>query len=155
MKHTISLFLMLATLWLINSGHYTPLILGLGLASIALVIYIVHLMDLVDHESQPIHLTLRIPLYWGWLFKELVLSNIDVVKRIWKGNQSIYPVVATLKISQKSDIGKVIYANSITLTPGTVTIDLQEDSLTVHALTQEGLTALEKGEMDQRVTALE
>lgn len=155
MKHTISLTLMLAALWLLNSGHYTPLIIALGIVSILLVIIIVHMMDVVDHESQPIHLTQRLPAYWAWLAKELVLSNIDVVKRIWKGNDSIYPTIGTLKISQKTDIGRVIYANSITLTPGTITIDLEDDTIVVHALTQEGLQALEAGEMDRRVTALE
>lgn len=155
MKHTLSLALMLAALWLLNSGHYTPLIIGLGIASILLVILIAHMMDLVDHESQPLHLTRRLPLYWAWLMKELVISNIDVVRCIWKGNDSIYPVIGTLKITQKSDMGRVIYANSITLTPGTVTIDLQDDTITVHALTREGLQALEGGEMDRRVTELE
>jgi len=49
----------------------------------------------------------------------------------------------------------VIYANSITLTPGTVTLDLEEGHVTVHALTREGAQALASGEMDGRVTALE
>lgn len=155
MKHTISLALMMAALWLLNSGHYTPLIIGLGIASIFLVIVIAHMMDVVDQESQSLNLTGRFLVYWGWLIKELVLSNVAVVKCIWKGNDSIYPVVGTLKISQKSDMGRVIYANSITLTPGTVAIDLQDNTITVHALTREGLQALEAGEMDRRVTGLE
>ncbi len=155
MKHTASLALTLALIWLLNSGHYTPLIIGLGIISIIFVLFISHKMDMVDHESQPIHLTFRILNYWAWLFKELIFSNIDVVKRIWKGNKSIHPVIGTLKISQQSDLCKVIYANSITLTPGTLTIELQDDTITIHALTPEGLQALEAGEMDRRVTKLE
>lgn len=155
MKHTLSLALTLAIIWLLNSGHYSLLILSLGFVSIVLVITIVHIMDLIDHESQPIHLTFRLPMYWLWLFKELVISNIDVAKRVWLGKSSIYPVVETLKITQRTDMGKVIYANSITLTPGTVTIDLQDNELTVHALTREAMQSLQQGEMDRRVTELE
>ena len=155
MRHTISLFLTLATFWLLNSGHYTLLILSLGLISIALALYIAHRMDVVDHESQPVHLTLKLPGYHLWLIKEVILSNISVVKHIWLGNGSISPTLATIKANQKTDIGKVIYANSITLTPGTVTVDLKGDRITVHALLRENIEALEAGEMDRRISRLE
>jgi multicomponent Na+:H+ antiporter subunit E len=155
MRHTISLFLTLAAFWLLNSGHYTLLILSLGLISIALVLYIAHRMDVVDHESQPLHLTLRIPAYHLWLVKEGILSNISVVKHIWLGNESISPTLATIKASQKTDLGKVIYASSITLTPGTVAVDLAGDQIMVHALLREDIEALEAGEMDRRVSELE
>jgi multicomponent Na+:H+ antiporter subunit E len=112
-------------------------------------------MDVVDHESQPLHLTLKLPAFYAWLIKEIILANFLVVKHIWLGNKSISPVLATITASQKTEIGKVIYANSITLTPGTVTVDLQGDQFTVHALLQESIEDLESGEMDRRVTQLE
>lgn len=155
MKHTISLFLTLAVFWLLNSGHYTPLILSLGAVSIAFVVYIAHRMDVVDHESQPLHLTSRVPIYYIWLGKEIILANISVVKHIWLGNESISPTLSVLKASQKTDMGKVIYANSITLTPGTVAIDVVDDQIMVHALLRESRDDLEAGEMDRRVRLLE
>jgi multicomponent Na+:H+ antiporter subunit E len=156
LPHTISLFLTLAAFWLLNSGHYTLLILSLGLFSIALVLYIAHRMDVVDHESQPLHLiTLRIPGYHLWLVKEIILSNISVVKHIWLGNETISPILTTIKASQKTDMGKVIYANSITLTPGTVAVDLVGDQIKVHALSRENIEVLQAGEMDRRVCRLE
>ena len=155
MKHTISLFLTLAVFWLLNSGHYTPLILSLGAVSIAFVVYIAHRMDVVDHESQPLHLTSRVPIYYIWLGKEIILANISVVKHIWLGNESISPTLSVLKASQKTDMGKVIYANSITLTPGTVAIDVVDDQIMVHALLRESRDDLETGEMDRRVRLLE
>jgi len=155
MKHTLILSLVLTAFWLVNSGHYTSLMLLLGAASIAIVIYIAHRMDVVDHEAQPIHLTLKLPVYIGWLIKEIVLANISVVKHIWLGNGSISPVMATITASQKTDMGKVIYANSITLTPGTVTIKLDHDEFLVHALLRESIEDLESGDMDRRVTQLE
>ena len=155
MRHTVSLFLTLAAFWLLNSGHYTLLIMSLGLISIALVLYIAHRMDVVDHESQPLSRTLKMPGYHLWLSKEIILSNISVVKHIWLGNETISPVLTTIKASQKTDLGKVIYANSITLTPGTVAVDLVGDQITVHALLRENIEVLQAGEMDRRVSRLE
>lgn len=155
-RHFISLSIGLAAFWLLNSGHYNPLLLSLGAISILIVLYIVHRMDVIDHESQPIYyLPPEIIVYYLWLIKEIVLANIQVVKHIWLGNDSISPTMKTIRASQKSDMGKVIYANSITLTPGTVTVDMDHDMLTVHALVSENLTALEEGEMDRRVSRLE
>jgi len=155
MRHTIMLSLSLAIFWLANSGHYSALILSLGVISIAVIVYIAHRMDVVDHEAQPIHLTLKIPGYYAWLAKEIILSNLTVVKHIWLGNKSISPGFATITASQKTEIGKVIYANSITLTPGTVTVTLEDDKFLVHSLLKESIEDLESGEMDRRVTQLE
>lgn len=155
MRHTISLSLTLALFWLINSGHYTTILLWIGAGSVTLVVFIAHRMDVVDHESQPIHLTLKLPSYYLWLINEIVISNITVVKHIWLGNQSISPAMAIIKSNQKTDMGKVIYANSISLTPGTVAIDLHGDQVTVHALIQDDLDTLMHGDMDRRVCQLE
>ena len=155
MRHTIMLSLTLAVFWLAISGHYTSLMLSLGAISIALIVYIAHRMDVVDHEAQPLHLTLKIPGYYAWLIKEIFLANLTVIKHIWLGNKSISPVFATITASQKTEIGKVIYANSITLTPGTVTVNLEGDKFLVHSLLQESIEDLKSGEMDRRVTQLE
>ena len=155
MRHTVSLSILLTIFWLLNSGHNSILMLSLGAISIVFVLYLVHRMDVVDHESQPVHLTLKFPAYYAWLIKEIILANILVVKHIWLGNKSISPTLKTIKASQKTDIGKVIYANSITLTPGTVTVNLQGDELTVHALCRESIEELEAGDMDHRVSQLE
>jgi multicomponent Na+:H+ antiporter subunit E len=112
-------------------------------------------MELVDQESQPLNLTFKIWGFYLWLSKEIILSNITVVKHIWLGNKSISPTLQKIKISQQTDMGKVIYANSITLTPGTIAIDLIEDEIIVHALLSQGVEVLETGEMDRRVTLLE
>jgi multicomponent Na+:H+ antiporter subunit E len=155
MRHTVSILLVMALIWMLNSGLYTPLLLSLGALSVLLVVWIAHLMDVVDHESQPVHLTMRLPFYYAWLIKQLLLSNIDVVKRIWLGNRSISPSMAVLPVSQRTDMGRVIYANSITLTPGTVAIDVEGDSVLVHSLTASGIADLRSGEMDRRVSRLE
>lgn len=155
MRHTILLTIVLAAFWLLNSNHYTLFMLMLGGISTAVVLFLAHRMDITDHEHQPVHLSSKIPAYYLWLLKEVVVSNISVVKHIWIGNKSISPTLSTLKTRQKTDIGKVIYANSITLTPGTVTVDVVGDRLMVHSLLKEGMDVLQTGEMDRRVHQLE
>lgn len=155
MVHALSLGLTLFVTWLLLSGYFVPLLVSFGVFSVVLVVFIAHRMDVVDHESHPVHLTFVLPGYWLWLLKEIVVANVDVVKRVAAVRPDISPTLVRVKATQKSDLGKVIYANSITLTPGTVTLDMDGDELIVHALSREGAAALATGDMDRRVTALE
>ena len=141
--------------WLLLSDQYTAFMFGLAAVSIALVMFMAHRSDVINHNYHLLHLSVKFPGYFFWLLKELVLSNIAVVKCIWLGSSSISPTVVMVKATQKTDIGKTIYANSITVTPGTVTIDLEGDQLTVHALQKEVAEGLKAGEMDRRITRLE
>ncbi|MGI9509203.1 MAG: Na+/H+ antiporter subunit E [Geminicoccaceae bacterium] len=156
MFRAISLIVILSVLWLLLSGHWhNPLLLGLGVASVMVTIVISLRMGVTDREGHPIHLALRGLIYWPWLIKEIVVANIDVAKAIVGLTDDIRPSVFTIKASQRSDLGRTIYANSITLTPGTVTIGLEGDEMTIHALTTGAKEGLATGEMDRRVTALE
>ena len=156
MLHTLGLGTVLAILWLLLSGYFfNPLLLGLGGASIVLVIYIAHRMDLVDHEGHPLHLGFRAIGYWTWLLKEIVVANFQIARVIIAPQMPIRPHMIDVKASQASELGHVIYANSITLTPGTVTVDVEGGVLHVHALTQESADGLMTGEMDRRVDEME
>jgi multicomponent Na+:H+ antiporter subunit E len=151
-----SLAVVMSGLWLLLSGHGTdPLLLGLGAASVVLTLVLSLRMGVVDREGHPVHLAVRGLLYWPWLIKEIVLANIDVAKAILGLTDDVRPSVFTIKASQTSDLGKAIYANSITLTPGTVTIALDGDEMTIHALTPGAAEGLATGEMDRRVTQVE
>jgi multicomponent Na+:H+ antiporter subunit E len=153
---TASLGVFLALLWLLLSGHFSePLLLALGAASVLLVVFIALRKEVTDPEGHPIHMILRLLVYWPWLVKEIVVANVDVAKAILRSPMAIDPTVFTVRGTQKSELARVIYANSITLTPGTVTVDLEEDLLTIHALTKAGLEGVESGQMNRRVTALE
>lgn len=156
MTHALSLGLLLYALWYALSGYFRPLLLGLGLLSCAFVVLIALRMDLVDREWRPIHLLLgRVLSYWPWLMLEIVRSNVDVIRRILAPSLPISPTVVRVKASQSTDIGRVTYANSITLTPGTLAMKLEGDEILVHALSREGAEAIAAGEMDRRVTRLE
>jgi len=152
---TISLTAALFVLWLLLSGHYEPLIIIFGLLSCAFVAWVAYRMDVVDHEGHPIHLTWRAVTYWLWLLWQIVKSNIDVARIILNPRLPIKPQVVWVKASQIDDLGHVIYGNSITLTPGTVTIDVVGDQIEVHALADQFAEDLKTGDMDRRVTEME
>ncbi len=155
MPHAVSLTVVLYLVWLLLSGKFEPLLLGFGLVSCLGVVAIAHRMDVIDREGHPIHLGWKAPGYWLWLAVQIVKANLDVARRILDPKLPISPTVITVKTSQKSELGQVIYANSITLTPGTVSMLVQRDEITVHALNHEAAAQLEAGEMDRRVTGME
>lgn len=150
--HLLVTGLILAAFWLLLAGVYKPLILFLGAISVALAVYLVKRMDVADHEGHPVHLGLRAPLYWLWLFKEIVKANIDVAKIVLSPKMDLEPALLDFKAYQKTELGRVIYANSITLTPGTITLRLEEDGhMLIHALSKSGAEDLQEGTMDRQV----
>lgn len=157
MVHVINLFLALFSLWLALSGQFEPLLLTLGLLSCVFVLIIALRMEVVDEEGRlHYHLRLhRVPSYWLWLVWEIIKSNLDVTRLILDPKLPISPSIAPLHASQRSELGRVTYANSITLTPGTITISLDDTDVLVHSLTLATEQSLANGEMDRRVSDLE
>ncbi len=151
MIRSASLTLFLAAVWLLLSGHFEPLILSFGAASVALVVFLAHRMDVVDHEGHPVHLSWKLPLYWAWLVWQIVLSNLSVARKILSPDMRIDPRLISVDAGQKDDLDRVVYANSITLTPGTVSLRLDEGKILVHALDEGFAEDLERGTMRRRV----
>ena len=113
-------------------------------------------MKIVDPEGVPRQLGLRPFIFYApWLVKEIVVANFDVACRILNPKLPIQPSVIRVRALQHGDLGRVIYANSITLTPGTVSIDMKGSQVTVHALSYEGAVEDLAGEMNRRVLDLE
>ncbi|MBL6940705.1 MAG: Na+/H+ antiporter subunit E [Rhodospirillales bacterium] len=155
MLHTLSLGSALGILWLLLSGIFEAWLLALGLGSTVVVIIFANRMDVIDHEGHPIHISWRAMLYWPWLAWEIVKANIDVARVILDPKMPITPKVLNINTLQVTELGHVFYANSITLTPGTVTLGLENGALEVHALTPAAIEGLLSGEMDRRVHAVE
>lgn len=156
MLKLLFIFVACATLWLLLSGIYdNSLLLGLGVFSCALVTFIAARMRLIDKETVPLHLGLKIIGYWIWLAEEIAKANIAVTKAIFSNSSVVRPVVFTFETGLESEYAKVILANSITLTPGTVTVELIGDRLTVHALTPDAADPDVFIEMDKRISKLE
>ena len=152
---SLSVVISLFAFWLAFSGYFTPFLLGAGLASAIAILWFAHRMDVVDHEGHPIHLGRGALWYWPWLAKEIVKSAWDVTKIILNPRLPISPTLVTVKCSQKSAVGQATYANSITLTPGTISVVVEGDEILVHALTRAGAESLAEGDMDRRVTDFE
>ncbi len=147
------LFFILFSLWLLMSGHYNVLIISLGIISCAFCVYVAKRAKLIDDEGLPIFFMPRLFNYLIWLFKEILKSNLSTAKVIINGK--VEPETFTVKTSQVTDVAKVTYANSITLTPGTVTTKIQKGVFEVHALNSDFGNDVRTNEMDRKVTWLE
>lgn len=153
--HSVSLFIALFLFWLLLSGFYTAFLISAGAGSALAVVWFARRMDVVDAEGHPIHLGLRAVLYWAWLLREIFKSACAVSRIIVHPRLPISPTLVRFRPGQKSAVGLVIHANSITLTPGTITIEAGEEEFVVHSLTRAGADAVIDSEMDRRVTTLE
>jgi len=131
------------------------MLISFGVGSSALVVYLAMRMDVVDHEGVPLQLGGRFWLYLPWLMKEIFVSNVAVAKIILHPKLPISPISAVFHGSQKTDIGRFIYANSITLTPGTITTGCDGQDFAIHALTSADVDGRAEDEMDRRVTRVE
>jgi multicomponent Na+:H+ antiporter subunit E len=131
------------------------MLIGFGLGSSVLVVYLATRMDVVDHEGLPLQLGGRFWVYFPWLMKEIFIANVKVARIILSPKLPISPVMTHFRASQESDLGKAIYANSITLTPGTITTGIQGQDLEIHALTLKDIDGREEDEMDLRVRWVE
>jgi len=163
MIQPIVLFAALFALWLLLSGHYEPLLVFFGLMSSAVVTAIVHRLHIDDDEGVPIASLPLLWRFWPWLTGEIVKANLEVMRQIVSPRLDISPQIFHFTPSQKTTTGLVTHANSITLTPGTVTVEIEEDGrFLVHSLTREigeGAAATvgterQEGEIGQRITAL-
>ena len=155
-RHLIIIFASIFVLWFILSGLIAPFMLFLGLVSTAFVVYIINRMDLIDEEISFHNFSITgLLLYLPWLLKEIIISNIKVCLYIVIPNKKINPQIIKVKSSQTSNLGHVLYANSITLTPGTVTIDVDGDIFTVHTLDHQFKESLESNEMDRKIKSTE
>ena len=150
---SITLFIVLFGFWLLMSGYYTPLILFLGVISCLLCVYLTIKGKFLDNETLPIYFFPRLIQYTLWLIKEILKSNIQTAKVIIMKSEE--PELFSVKATQKTNEGKVTYANSITLTPGTVTTQIKNDIFEIHALTKDFGDDVRSSEMDKMVTWLE
>jgi len=155
--------LILYAFWLLLSGHYDWFHLGLGVLSVILVVRLTHdLMHTLVYDPQsgehrrslmlvPWH---RLLGYLPWLLVNIAKSNLQVAYLVLHPRMPIAPVLIRFKSRLSSQLARVTLANSITLTPGTITVDLKNDEYLVHALIQASADLLIMGVMQKKVAAL-
>lgn len=141
--------------WLLLSGMYTPFLVLAGLGASIAVAALAWRMDVADREGLPVHLTLGALAYWPWLVKEIVSSGWQVSRIILHPRLPVSPALVRFAPSQKSAVGLVTHANSITLTPGTITVEADHREFLVHALTRAAAAGVVDSEMDRRVSRFE
>jgi multicomponent Na+:H+ antiporter subunit E len=151
----VSLAGFLFAFWVALSGHYTPILVTVGVLSSVVCVLAAIRMRIADAEGHPIELLWGVVTYYPWLTLEIAKSAWTVTKVILHPGLPISPTVTVVRASQKTSAGVATYANSITLTPGTMTVGVNGRDLTIHALVRDGALDLEGGRMDRRVSQFE
>ncbi|MFT6371307.1 MAG: multicomponent Na+:H+ antiporter subunit E [Gammaproteobacteria bacterium] len=154
LRRKLVLLIFLAAAWMLWSGFFKPLLLGLGVFSCLLTYVVVKRMGYFNDQFFALHFSFRLFSFWLWLGREVIRSSIDVARIVLSPSLPISPRVIEIKVTAQHPVDQVILANSITLTPGTLALDLHNGVIKVHALTEAGARDLLSGEMDKRVAQL-
>jgi len=123
--------------------------------SVVLVVWLAHRLRILDREGNPFQLLWRSLGYCPWLLWQIVKANMAVAARILSPDMALSPCVVRLRVKQQSALGRTILANSISQTPGTVSIHVREHEIWFYALTEDIARDLLTGEMDYRVSRFE
>ena len=148
-----SLFAALYLFWLLLSGFFTAFLMSAGVGSALAVVWFARRMNGPQARAARLHLGLRAFSSGPWLLKEIAKSAWSVTRVVLDPRLPISPTLVRFKPSQKTEVGLVLHANSITLTPGTITIEADGGEFLVHGLTREGALGAVDSEMDRRVAA--
>ncbi|MFT5548784.1 MAG: multicomponent Na+:H+ antiporter subunit E [Candidatus Azotimanducaceae bacterium] len=154
LRRKLVLLVLLAATWMLWSGFFKPLLLSLGVFSCLLTYVVVKRMGYFNDQYFALHFSFRLFSYWLWLGREIIRSSVDVARIVLSPSLPISPRVVEIKVTAQHPVDQVILANSITLTPGTLALDLHNGIIKVHALTEAGARDLVSGEMDRRVAQL-
>jgi multicomponent Na+:H+ antiporter subunit E len=149
-----SLTFVFVAAWLLWSGIYKPLLLVLGVFSVMLSVYLAYRMNFFSHTAGLRQFMWRLPAFWLWVLKDIVLSSWEVAKIVLSPSLPISPTTVLLDLKTNEELPQVILGNAITLSPGTVTLDIDEGRLLVHCITKSGAQSMQNGELLQRVTRL-
>lgn len=153
----IGLAVALFAFWLLLSGHYTAWLIGAGAVTAVAIALLGIRFGFIDEEGFPLERLLAGLLYWPWLLIQIVKATLQVTRVILDPRLPIEPRLVRTKYTPRTPAGIATYANSITLTPGTITVEVDhaDNEFVVHALTADGVAGLMDGEMDRRVARFE
>lgn len=154
LRPMLVLLLSLIAAWLLWSGLYKPLLIGLGASSCLLCFWLVRRMGYFDDQLFALRISPRLLRYWLWLGGQIIRSSLDVTRIVLDPKLPISPTIVDLEAESPHPFDQVVLGNSITLTPGTLTIDVYADVLKVHALTEDGAREILAGEMRRRVNGV-
>lgn len=150
-RRVVPMVPVLATFWLILSWHFDPLLLAFGAVSIAVVCAMSWRADTHLHRDLTLRFALRLPGFFLWLGGQVFVSSLTVVRKVWSPRLVLRPVVRSTPAQDLPELSQVTYANAITLTPGTLSLDVSDRLIRVHSLDPAGVDALRTGAMLRRV----
>lgn len=158
--HSIVLFVSLMAFYVVLSGQVTNgFLMTAGVVCCAAITLLCRRLGIVDDEGVPYQYWGRTILYLPYLIKEVIKSNIDVMKIVWRpGPLQVAPQMVKVPHTCRTSYGLVTYCNSITLTPGTVTVEIGDDDLLVHCLSKafaDGVSDIGPGSMQDRCKRVE
>lgn len=144
----------LAVFWLLLSGYIQPLLLSFGVISVAIVLLVLKRMDAVDRKPRSVSTGFSMARYLLWLLGQIALSAIHVTKLVWGASDKLTPTLAKIPVTNVPPKCRVLYANSVTLTPGTLCVGLDSEVMTVHALQEVSIAQLEEGVMERKINSI-
>lgn len=153
MKAKVATFAVMLTFWIVSSGMFDAFHLSLGVVCCLLIAHFSHdLLFYGDDQTAWGRGVFGLICYLPWLFYQIILANLEVAYVVLHPRMldKIDPHVVRFKTKLKRPISKVTFAQSITLTPGTITVSIHNDEFSVYALTRKASDAL-PGEMEERV----
>jgi multicomponent Na+:H+ antiporter subunit E len=150
-KDIITTFIILFTFWVLLSAHFDLFHIGSGIICCAIIAFASHDLLFQDTGNHRLTKTVRFTAYLPWLIYQIVLANIDVAKRALSPSMPIDPQIVSFRTKLKSEVARTAFANSITLTPGTVTVDIVDDIFYVHAIAKEPADDLLEGTMERKI----
>lgn len=154
MRSLVSFIALFAT-WVTLSGHFSPYFLLSGAACSAVAVWLMGRLDVFGKGAWPLDPLRLIALYLPWLIWQVVKANFDVALRVWSPRTGIEPQLVRIPCRLKTEAGLALLANSITLTPGTVTLAIEEDELIIHSLSDLATASVQGPEMQDRIAAME
>lgn len=152
--HIAKWAILLSIFWLLLSGYIQPLLLSFGITSVIVVLFVLKRMDNVDQENLKTGTGLRLIRYIPWLTGQIISSSLQVTRLIWGSADKVSPSLSKIKAGNIPPHRRALYANSITLTPGTLSVDLVDNEITVHALQKSSIEELKEGAMEKKITQI-
>jgi len=155
MTKAVTLTALLYGVWLSLSGHYTPLLLTLGLVCSVGIVLLARRMSILDDEGLPLSMAAKFFAYLPWLVLECFRSSLQVARIIVSPDLPIDPVLYRFRAKTSTDLGRFLFGNSITFTPGTTTCDIEGDEILVYAITRDGAESLPGSTMEAKACFVE
>jgi multicomponent Na+:H+ antiporter subunit E len=152
MGYAAGLAVAASLLWACLSGRLDdPFASAFGVLAVMAAVLTSWRIHALDEEGAPYGKILGLMTYTVWLMGQIAIANAGAARRILAGRGAISPTLVRFRTQTPPGFARMVFANSITLTPGTVTVEVEDDALLVHALDERAVTAEGLARMERRV----